>query len=1676
MAGMRNQRSFPQTTVHALFEAQVRQHPEAAAVVATDATLTYAQLDKRANALAHHLVGLGVEPEQVVGLYIERTTAMLIALLGILKAGAAYLPLDPTYPADRLAYMVAKAEVKVIIAAPNLLNHLPLHNAQVVNLADPALAAEISTPPAVDLAPENLAYVLFTSGSTGQPKGVQISHAALVNFAEAMRSMLSLTSDEVVLATTPLAFDIAGLELLVPLLVGARIELADRMTATDGHLLQKRIAEARVTLIQGTPATWHLLLETDWQPTPALKMLCGGEALSQQLAQALTRTGIPLWNMYGPTETTIWSTSALILSQTDRVTIGYPITNTRCYVLDGYGLPVPVGVTGELYIGGAGVARGYCLQPELTASRFIPDSFSGIPGSRLYHTGDLARYLPDGRLEFRGRSDYQVKLRGFRIELPEIEAVFRQHPSVKNAAVLVHSAAPGHEYLVAYLESSADSAMLIQALRQHVARSLPEYMQPTQYVVLPTFPLTPNGKIDRLALHRQSVDFSVGTPETADVLTPTQELLLRIWTKLLGLDYIDLNTSFFELGGHSLLAMRLVAYIRDLFHIDLPVKVIFQQPTILTLAAHLDASSHTPRAAIPPLLAHPRTVNQVLPLSFAQERLWVLDQIAPSAAFNIPVAVKLTGRIDKTALKASLKMLMARHEILRTEFVLLQDQPAQRVLQAEDVGFINSSEVDLSLLAAETQHRQVTQLLNEAAQQPFQLEQFPLWRVLMIKLSETEQILVLTIHHIIADGWSLNVVFQDFAMLYTACLEGTGLKLEPLPIQYADYAMWQREWLQGAALAQQVEYWRDALANLPILNLPTDYPRPAVWTNRGAQLTATIEPALVARLEQLCQEQQVTLFMLLLTVFNVLLYRYTAQTDIAVGSTLANRPDIRTEGLIGLFINLLVLRTKWEGNPRFTDLLASVRDICLDAYTYQDLPFEKIVTILNPGRDLSRQPLCDVIFALQNAPASEIQLHDLTLTLLEAATHTAKYDLALFVSESHGELVCTFEYSTALFDEATIRRFWEHWHILLQGIVDAPGDRLSAFPLLTPGEQQRVFSQTESVFSEHEALHRLIEKQAVTFPDAPALLFEEVRLSYSEFNRAANQLARYLRQAGMGYETTAIIYAERSCEMFVAILAVLKTGGSYVPIDPVYPVERVAYIIENSKAKVILTQERLILNLPQHALPVFALDRDWEAAANQSADNLDLEILPDQLAYVMYTSGTTGKPKGVMVPHRGLCNTWKAIACFGIQPEDVVLQFSSFSFDVSLFDMIMAWQAGAALQLASAEDVLPGVNLLKVLETKRISAITLSTSALSVVPEQMLSALKVVAVGGEPVSSNLVERWGKDRPFYNIYGPTETTIWATFHLCQIGEVPPIGRPIENVQCYVLDAHLNPVPGGVIGELYVGGANLARGYLHLPDLTAERFVPNPFTRQPGSRLYKTGDLVREQSNGTLFFLGRADHQVKVRGYRIEIGEIEAVLREHPGILETVVLRWNATLEDARLVAYIVPRGIAPTTAELRHFLERKLPHFMVPSSFIMLADLPLTANGKLDRNSLPEPGLIQREAPTEFVKPRNSHEAQLVQMWADILSLSADIISTDDSFFDLGGQSLLAMQLLIQVQREFGVELPVRTLFEAPTIAATADAILAEQVKAHGFDTLEEMLNSLESLSEDEVDTFFPGDD
>ncbi|HET7229444.1 MAG TPA: amino acid adenylation domain-containing protein [Longimicrobium sp.] len=1745
----------PEAPFHRLFEAQAARTPDAEAIRFAGETVTYADLNARANLLARRLVGLlpdevpegGLRAvvaatsvaspenpgpggtrvsEPIVAVSLDRGPEQIVALLAANKAGAAFLPVDPRYPAERRRWMLDDSGARVIITTRALAADLPETGAAVLAIdAEDEIAPGDLSNLSHDTDPEGAAYVIFTSGSTGRPKGVVVPHRGIGNLAAAQRDAFAIDADARVLQFASLSFDAGVAEVVHTLLAGACLVLADSERMIPGPGLVSLLRDERVTHATLPPPVLAALPDAD---LPDLRTLASaGEALSAEVARRWAR-GRRLLNAYGPTETTICATLATVTGDEARPPIGRPIANVAVYVLEDGDQLAPVGVPGELYVGGIGVARGYLNRPGLTAERFVPDAFGAAPGARLYRTGDRVRWRADGQLEYLGRTDAQVKLRGFRIEPGEVEAVLREQPSVRDAVVILREDAPGAARLVAYVTAAEGRTVDAAALRGAAVSRLPEHMVPSAIVAVDAIPLTPNGKVDRAALPAPE---SHAAGSIARPLTPTEEALASIWVELLGDGDVAPDDNFFELGGHSLLAAQVIGRIGSVFGVELPVRTVFEAPRLSQLAAQVDATRRAGTGAGDPIVRVPR--DGPLPVSFAQERMWFLQQLDPATSlYNMPSPLRIRGRLNVDALRRAYAEVVRRHEPLRTVFTQVDGQPVQRILPSVEVPLPLS---DLSHLPEEEREREALRRVAEEAATPFDLERGPLFRVSLLRVAEEDHVVLWDVHHVVSDGWSYNVLQRELTVLYDAFAAGRPSPLPELEVQYADYVAWQRRWLTDERMGQQVAYWKEHLSGAPpALELPTDRPRPAVQRHRGATESALIPTELHDAVHAMAARQGATMAMALLAAFQLVLGRLAGQDDVVVGTPIAGRVRPETEPMIGLFLNTLALRTRLRGDDTFAALLRRVRETMLGAYAHQDVPFERLLEELSPVRSLSRTPVFQVMFNMLNLdgaytgadlPADSALLHAESWS--NDLEYGAKFDLTLYAQERREGIAFNALYDADLFERPRISALLRQIGQVLAQAAAEPGVRLDDISLLPAGDAANLPDPTAPLPAQwFGPVHAMFSARAAERPNAPAIEDADGGWTYTQAEAASNRIARLLHERGVRTGEVVAVHAHRSAWLPVALLGVAKAGAAWLVLDPAYPDARLAERVEIARPRALLRLDAAGPLSPELrravdalspalvlALTADAAHPDAALLAAVSADPVEVDVGPDDLAYLAFTSGTTGAPKAVAGTHRPLSHFFRWYAdALGAGPADRYTMLSGLGHDPLLRDLFAPLTTGAALHIPDSERIGEPGWLAGWFAAQAITVTHLTPAMgqlLTTAADARLPALRLAMYGGDVLRARDVAALRALSPtadVVNVYGATETpqamsiyqvpremddarssnlpqavfgggrkfedssTVLESPGGGRSGAAPgsvdgnaggarlPIGRGIEGVQILVLNAGGRLAGIGEVGEVAVRTPYLARGYANDAQLTAARFRPNPVTGDPADRVYFTGDLGRYRPDGTVEIAGRADRQVQIRGYRVEPAEVEAALAAHAAVRAVAVVPRADADGEPRLVAYVVTHTRTDPAAELRGWLTGRVPDFMAPSAFVRLDALPLTANGKLDVNALPDP---EPTAAVGYVAPRTAAEQVLAELWAEVLRVER--VGVEDNFFEIGGHSLLATQVLSRVDQAFGVKLPVRAVFEYSTVAALAAAI-----EATGTGVLAEPLDGLDDLSDEEL--------
>ncbi len=1635
-------------TIHQLFEEQVERTPNNIAVIYEDKSLTYRELNDRANQVAIILRNKGVGTDNIVAIMVERSLQMIVGIIGILKAGGAYLPIDPAYPNDRIQYMLKDSGTGILLTQSWLdkgiagvseiieLDNEAIYQGQTNNLGEMNKSID-------------LAYVIYTSGSTGAPKGVAVPHRALNNFLNTLYDKFNgqVGAGDSCLSLTNISFDVSVGEIFLPLRYGGSLALYHNDEIIDIYRLSKFIIKNNITFGYIPPTILkdvYELLKSSGEKISLNKILVGVEPIKDYVLYSYfsLNPSMQIVNGYGPTEATICATMNK-LEETEitgrNVPIGKPMLNTQVYIVDKNNMLQPMGIAGELCITGDGLTRGYLNRQELTAEKFVENPFE--PGTKMYKTGDLARWLPDGNIEFCGRIDNQVKIRGYRIELGEIESKLLSHEDVKEAVVITRDDNNGNKLLCAYV--IGEKELTVTQLRKHLFQNLPNYMIPSYFIQLDKLPLTPNGKVDRKKLPEPDASIFTGAEYEAP-RNNIEEKLVEIWSEILGAEKIGINDNFFELGGHSLKATSLIAKMHKVLNVQVPLKEIFANPTIKGISEHIRGSKENIYSSIEPI-----EEKEYYEMSSAQKRMYTLQQLElDSTSYNMSGVLELKGELNVQRLKEAFNILIQRHEALRTSFELIDEGLVQKV----------HNKIEFDIEEYETEEDKGIEGLEKGFIRAFDLSKAPLLRVGLIKVQSNEYILMYDMHHIISDGVSMGILVEEFSRAYA------GEELTSLRIQYKDFSEWQNELFKSDKIKAQEEYWlKQFEGEIPVLNLTTDYQRPAVQSFEGDTIQFEINKELTNKLRQISKATGSTMYMVLLSIFNILLSKYSGQEDIIVGSPIAGRPHEDLGNIIGMFVNTLAMRNYPNGEKTFKEFLKEVKENALGAYENQDYQFEELVEKLNVARDFSRNPLFDVMFTLQNMDMGEIAVAGLKIKPHNLENRISKFDMTLEAVELVDSISINLQYCTKLFNRMTIKRMYTHLENIIQAVTENIDTRLSEVDMLTEEERQQIlinFNNTKADYPKNKTIHQLFEEQVEKTPDNIAVVYEEKSFTYRELNERANQLARVLRDKGIKSDSIVAIMVERSLDMIVGIMGVLKSGGAYLPIDPEYPKDRIEYTLEDSEAIMLLTQRSIITDI-SYSGEIIILN-EYETC-HEDKSNLEAIVKPDNLAYIIYTSGTTGKPKGAMIEHRNVVRLFfNDRALFDFTDKDVWTMFHSYCFDFSVWEMYGALLYGGKLIVIPKLIARDTAEYLKVLENEKVTVLNQTPSAFYRLIEEDEKAgkcelgIRYVIFGGEALMPGMLKRFYEKYPktkLINMYGITETTVHVTYK--EITEedirlnISNIGKPIPTLTAYIMDKNAKLLPIGVPGELCVGGAGVCRGYLRRPELTAEKFITNMFAQNPletGEKLYRSGDLVRMLPDGNMEYMGRIDQQVKIRGHRIELGEIESKLLKYEGIKETIVIARKDEEQNNYLCAYIVLdkeqiQHKDLTVTELRHHLDKELPDYMIPSYFIQLEKLPLTANGKVDRKALPEPdGNIFTGA--EYEAPRNSTEEKLVEIWREILGV--DKISINDNFFELGGHSLKATSLVAKIHRELNVKIPLREIFNAPTVSQMSKYIMSSE--------------------------------
>ncbi|KKO52294.1 non-ribosomal peptide synthetase module [Paenibacillus sp. DMB20] len=1617
-------------------------------------SLSYRELNDKASLLAAELIRKGAGPEQIVGIIAPPSLEMIVGLLAILKTGAAYLPIDPAYPAERISYMLKDSDSRLCLLVPGVeLDRRVQYAGEFVN-ASVAATHEWSNETSLGFShagSDNLAYVIYTSGSTGRPKGVMVEHRSLVNLCTWHIHEFGVTEKDKAIKYAGFGFDASVWEIFPYLMAGAEIHVIPDTLRLDANQLQRHFKENGITI--GFLPTQFCEQFMSWDNPTLRILLTGGDKLKSYRKQNYT-----LYNCYGPTENTVVTTVYPVTELSENIPIGYPIANSRIYIVDAYGHPQPIGIPGELCVAGAGLARGYLNQPELTREKFAASPLAG--GERMYRTGDLARWTEQGTIEFLGRIDHQVKIRGFRIEIGEIEHRLMQIEGVSDTIVIDLEDASGSKYLCGYFV--ADREIPYDDVAAFLAERLPDYMVPAKLVQLNEMPLTSNGKIDRRALPLPSVhqgrEENYVAPEGE-----TEEAVAAFWQEVLGTERVGACESFFMTGGDSLKAAVLQVKLERRFGVRIPVPVLFERPTVREQAEWIlqgkknnseDENEAVPvQATLPPIQKAKR--DGVYPLSSAQRRLYFIEQMEQvGTAYNAPFTMRIEGNVNTERLERAFREMIARHDAFRTSFHWDKDKVVQRVRSADAVSFqLHKRAVSESRI-----NEEIGSLI-----QPFDLTKAPLMRAYLVECeSDGRTVLLVDFHHIVVDGVSANIFFEELSKLYH------GEALPELPVGFADFAVWQNETGSRMRFGEPEQYWKQTLAGeLPVLQLPISKVRPPKQSYDGDTVTLELDALLTGRLKRFAANTGTTTYMVLFAAYHALLFRYTNQEDMITGVPLAGRMREEIQASIGMFVNTMPVRCYPEKSKTFASFLQEVKTVLFNTFEYQDYDLEELVRSLNIPRDPSRNLLFDTLFVMQNTGKLELKLEGSKVDLFPYIHPISKYDLMVDITEEESAVRIHLQYCTELFDRADIEVFGERFVRLLSDATGNPDKSISELSMMSESDFDHVvnrLNQTESSYRMDMTIHGLFEEQVERTPDKDALVFGERSMTYRELNERANRLAHTLRSKGVTSDQVVGLMAGRSFEMIIGLLAILKAGGAYVPIDPEYPEERIVYMLENSNTKLLLTQGE------QSGKVAFSgetllIDRD--EAYSERSSNLPNANKPEDLLYVIYTSGTTGKPKGVMIEHRNIVNLLHHVYNHtNVDYGGNVLQFTTISFDVCSQEIWSTLASGGTLHLITNELRMSVGDLLSFIEERNIEILFMPVSFLKFIlnekeyADRFPSSVKHVITAGEQLIvpekfRTHLQRYGVF--LHNHYGPSETHV-VTAHTIDpngiIPELPPIGKPIANTQIYILNDSLHPQPAGVAGELHIAGHNVGRGYYNNEEMTRERYLPNPFA--PGERMYKTGDLARWTPEGTIEFLGRLDHQVKIRGFRIELGEVENCLLNHPNVTETIVIAKDDDKGGKYLCSYFVAEREL-TVSELREHIGRELPDYMIPSYFVQLANMPLTPNGKIDRKALPEPDRVESRS-VSFVAPSTDNELAVAEVWQEVLQL--DRVGVHDNFFEVGGHSLKATIVVARLQKQF--EIRMNDIFAYQTLGDLAAHI---RPRSNHLKTLLEKVKQSRQLSE-----------
>ncbi len=1624
--------------VQTFFEDQAAHQPDRSAVFSGSTSMTFKELNERSNQLSRHLSSLGAKGGDVVGVCIERSVDMVVSVLGVLKAGCCYLPMDPSFPDERISYMYEDSGAKVLISQSSLnskFRHFPDTSIVLMDKDIELIGRYDKGRPEINITVQDLAYMIYTSGSTGKPKGVKVHHEAVVNFLSSMSKKPGFAKDDSLLAVTTLSFDISVLEIFMPLSFGGKLVVADTDDIFDGDKLSALLNLHDITVMQATPATWNILLGSGWRGKSDLKALCGGEAIPPGLVKELLPRTSSLWNMYGPTETTVWSTCKQLTDLSTPILVGTPIDNTTIHIVDRNNRELPVGVVGEVCIGGLGVTKGYNNRPELTAEKFI--RFGN--GELIYKTGDLGRYLADGNIELFGRSDNQIKLRGFRIELGEIESLLSQLPGVKESVVKVHKFRDNDERLVAFLNTEPEFSMNAEEISGELSQNLPGYMIPSFYQSSEGFPRLPNGKINKKALILQEVETEDAPEIDFDSLTPTQQKLMLIWEETLKTRNISPVRSFFDLGGNSLLAIKTINKIKEELGLSLTFKSFLAYPTIVHQAFYIDSQTQSSAKAIE-LVHLTQTTN--LPLTFNQKRLWLISELeSDMPSYIIPFSYRFSGALDTEVFKKCLNILFNRHHVLFSVIRQINGEPYCDIIPSD----VSITQLDFSGLPENERRAKVIDVFNADSVKPFDLAKGPLYRVYLITTGINEHYFHISIHHIVFDGWSWGVLVRDLNEIYNSLTADREPALKPLEYQQYDYADWEKNSVGSSHDLESVDFWEKNLKGAsPVLDFPYDAKRATTSTGRGEIVTLELSREITEKMRRISKAEGASMFTAMLSVFGIQMQKYSGENDLNIGLPIAHRPHSKLENIFGMFVDTVVVRMLFEDGLTFRDVVRRTNDAAMNAIAHQDLPFARIVEIANPERSSNANPLFQVAFDWHNNLGEPLNLNGIISEYIPGIDRSAVFDITLYMKESGDIIRAEIEYNIDILKRETILRLKESFLKLVESVTENPDASLTGISMITENEKERIegFNNTKTDYPADKTIIDLFAEQVALYPDKTAVVFKDSSLTYSQLNIKSNQLAHTLKKEGVAENNTVVIIADKSLDVIIGILAVLKAGGGYVPVDPDYPEQRIKYIVRDSGARLALVQEKYQ-----------ALDLEGPRKINLNSpdsfsnDNSDLPLKSKagDLAYIMYTSGTTGMPKGSMIWHRGVVRLVRNINYMDLTSNDRILLTGAIVFDATTFEIWGALLNGGSLYIIEKETILNPKALGEELIKNDITILWLTSALFTQISESrtdIFRKLKYLLSGGDVLSAPHINKVRRDNPLLKVingYGPTENTTFSTTYLIEkdFERDIPIGKPVSNSTTWIFDRGMNYQPIGVVGELYVGGEGLSMGYLNREDLNQKSFLEHPY--KPGERLYKTGDFARWLPDGNIEFHGRIDNQLKIRGFRVELEEIAAVISEIDGVVEAIIKPVKVQETDIRLVAFLnVQSQFTMEARDIADFIKRKLPPYMVPSAFRLMHGFPTTINGKTDRDALkvdPSEIIIRDVYVDRILTPT---EKVIFDIWCEALKTTE--ISPTDNFFDIGGNSLMAISVFSKIGAAFSLELSLRVFFDSPRIADLANAI------------------------------------